>query len=354
MGPGNNSQARSSKSTQKGLLDDYTLAVLSLILYVFAIGIVSVYGLICNVINIIVFCKQGFKDTVNITLFGLTISDMGCAITLFWGSVCFNPLFIEADLPMVYQDIIYLTSGWPLVCFARISSWITAFVTFERCLCITVPLKVKMILTPRRTVFVVVGIYLGIILCVVPLYYAMGLGPRHFPERNVTIIGSVYNENGPFYEGVALTLSAFSQLASFFAVIICTGILVHNFLLKSKWRQSASSATRQEFLTNRDKKVVKMILFISSLFIVFFSPTAANTFVMMISSEYRTGGRYQNVYLLNWAISCLLVGTNSTVNIFVYYSMSSKYRKILDEMLKRKEGNRGPSERKAVRCIQSL
>ncbi|XP_012943213.1 neurotensin receptor type 2-like [Aplysia californica] len=338
MSSGNYSHTLLFEQDKEPLIDDDVLNVLIIVLYVAAMGSVCFFGIIFNAVNIYVFFKQGFKDTVNITLFSLAVSDMGALVALLWASVCFNPLFAQSVLPVVYQDLVYITSGWPTTIFARISSWITAFVTFERCLCIALPLKVKTIITPRRTIYVIVSIYIGVAACVAPVFYSISLGPKYISEVNMTMIGIVYISHGVFIEGISLLISVFSQLVSFFSVIVCTVILVQTLLIKSRWRQSSSSAAKQESLSNRDMKVVKMVLSIAVIFIVCFSPSAASIFAMMSVTEYSIDGEYQNMFLLIWAISFLLVVTNSAVNIFVYYNMSSKFKEIIDEMFNRMRG----------------
>ncbi|KAK0056412.1 allatostatin-A receptor, partial [Biomphalaria pfeifferi] len=71
----------------------------------------------------------------------LAVSDVGMLGTLVWLNLCFNPLFHNLDLPFDSVEIQYLTAGWPHVVFTQITSWITAFITLERCLCIALPLK---------------------------------------------------------------------------------------------------------------------------------------------------------------------------------------------------------------------
>ncbi|XP_012943210.1 tachykinin-like peptides receptor 86C [Aplysia californica] len=334
MASSNKSYPSNSETTLKGLVDDHVREIFVLLFFVFALGTISFFGVVFNAVNMIVFIKQGFKDTVNIALFGMAISDIGALLPLLWESVCFNPWFASADLPFDPQDVVYVTSGWPHVCFARITSWITAFVTLERCLCIAMPLKVKTIITPRRTIYVILGIYLAMFACVVPALYSVYLGPKLYPLRNETKIGLIFIPNGPYIETFSTMLYAFSQIASFFAVIVCTAILVQNLIRKSKWRESTSSTAQQESFSNRDKKIVKMILLIAVIFIVCFLPSTASFIAQTIKPEYNFVGRYQNLFLLSWAIFTSVAAVNSTVNIFVYYKMSSKYKEILDKMLR--------------------
>ncbi|GFN82106.1 chemosensory receptor b [Plakobranchus ocellatus] len=96
---------------------------------------------------------------MNISLFGLSISDLFGILTLEWFNLCTNPLFLNTGVPIHPMGFQYATGGWPHVTFTRITCIISVFMAIERCLCITAPLKVKSILTPRRALLVVIGIY---------------------------------------------------------------------------------------------------------------------------------------------------------------------------------------------------
>ncbi|CAG5123819.1 unnamed protein product, partial [Candidula unifasciata] len=90
-------------------------------------GVTSL-GLIVNILNIIIFIRQGFKESVNVSLFLLTISDLGSLVFVFFLNL--------------------VTTGT------------TAWIAMERCLCIITPLKVKSLITSRRTVVFVCVLYL--------------------------------------------------------------------------------------------------------------------------------------------------------------------------------------------------
>ncbi|XP_059140930.1 tachykinin-like peptides receptor 86C [Physella acuta] len=310
------------------ITSDEAKIVLEIVFFFFFSGVISVCGTVANVINIVVFLKQGFSDAVNISLLGLAVADLGSLLTLIWMSVCFSPWFHYSDIPLDAKDIQYLTAGWPHVCFARITSWITAFITFERCLCIALPLKVKHIITPRRTFYTVFGIFLLMFACVTPVFCVISIGPKYFAERNRTVLGLVYATGGPDVENISFSITVIAQLTSFVLVILCTIILIHNLLLKSRWRQTATSdQNNKNSLSTRDKRVVVMVTSISSIFIACFLPSAVNLILMIhFSPDYSVVGREQNTFLVSWSILNTLEATSSTVNILVYYHMSSKFR----------------------------
>lgn len=256
--------------------------------FVILSGVVSFLGTLANIINIIIFTKQRFADPVNISLFGLAVSDLGALVTLVWMSICFNPLFSSSGIGFDSVRVQYLTAGWPHVCCARITSWITAFITFERCVCIALPLKVKTIITPKRTMCVVTGIFIVMIASVCPVYYAITLGPIYDTSVNRTVISLVYRRNGHYIESVSFSINLFAQLSSFVFVIVCTIILVRNLHRKCRWRRKSTST---DVITQRDKKVMKMIILLSIIFIVCFLPSAVNLIVMIIIPGYSIMGK---------------------------------------------------------------
>ncbi|CAG5120667.1 unnamed protein product, partial [Candidula unifasciata] len=88
-----------------------------IVLFVFICGIVSLFGIGANVTNIIVFIKQGFKDSINMSLLGLAVGDLGCALTMVWVSISFSPLLETPDINFNPSDVMYLSGGWPHACF---------------------------------------------------------------------------------------------------------------------------------------------------------------------------------------------------------------------------------------------
>ncbi|XP_059147950.1 tachykinin-like peptides receptor 86C [Physella acuta] len=301
--------------------------------FVIASGVISFLGSIANVMVIVVFFKQGFSDSINISLLGLAVADLGSLLTLVWMSICFNPLFRYSGISFESIDIQYITAGWPHVCFARITSWITAFITLERCLCIATPHRVKQFLTPKRTLVIILLIYLFLFLSVAPVYYALRIGPHFDDSRNKTLDGLVYADDGTAVENVSFAISVFAQLSSCACVIICTVVLIINLTRKSQWRNtSLETSSAKPTMSNRDKRVVLMVASISCIFIACFLPSAINLILMLhFSPNYSIVGPYQNSFQVSWSILNTLEATNSSVSVLVYYKMSSKFRLVFRE-----------------------
>ncbi|CAG5131199.1 unnamed protein product, partial [Candidula unifasciata] len=71
----------------------------------------------------------------------LAVSDIGCLATSCLINIMFTPALSEVDLPFDVREVSFPVASMPHVICTRITSWITAIITIERCLCVLVPLK---------------------------------------------------------------------------------------------------------------------------------------------------------------------------------------------------------------------
>ncbi|XP_012945531.1 uncharacterized protein LOC106013687 [Aplysia californica] len=263
------------------------------------------------------------------TISGLAVSDLCSLLTMIWICICVTPLFYLSELPFDPRDIMYLTGVTPHFLFVKIATFITAFITFERCLCIAVPLKVKTIITPGRTKIIIISIYIAMAVLMIPFCLGNSLELVFDFTRNVTILKSTFTSERDMLETITfLTQGVFTTTFSFVFVICCTIVLVVKLNSKTKWRQAtaAKSDRAAEGVGVKDQKVVKMVTFIAVIFIVCAVPPTLLFFYMVFDQDFRIDGVYKNLYLVIWSSAFLTETINSSVNIFVYLNMSSKYR----------------------------
>ncbi|XP_059139923.1 uracil nucleotide/cysteinyl leukotriene receptor-like [Physella acuta] len=326
-----NITSQTNEESEPVWISDDARKVVQTVFFVAINGATGFLGSVANVINIVVFVKQGFSDTVNISLLGLAVSDLGSLVTLVWESITLNPFFLNADVPFRQNDIRYLTAAIPHSIFVRIAWCITAFLTLERCLCIAMPLKVKQIITAKRTLLINLTIFTLIFLGMCPIFVCRWIGPEFAPERNKTIFVTLFSCDKVTVENIAFTFNVVAQFSSFIIDLLCTVIIIHTLQVKSKWRNETTS-TSKTGLATRDKKVIKMIALISTIFIVCSMPSCVNYVVVVNRLEYNDASVYRNVYTVSWAVIVALEAINSSVNIFVYYNMSGKYKAAFDDI----------------------
>uniref|UniRef100_A0A2C9KBT4 G-protein coupled receptors family 1 profile domain-containing protein n=1 Tax=Biomphalaria glabrata TaxID=6526 RepID=A0A2C9KBT4_BIOGL len=343
---------------------------------------VSALGIFGNIINIVVFFTQGLRTTVNISFFSLAISDLCNLITIAWFSICVNPyLNADPDLIIFPPEFQHLTAGFPHACFARITAWITVFMTVERCLCITFPFKIKEMITPKRTVITIICIYLFVIAAMIPEYLACsersspislvdqwGKGLR--TTVNISFFSLAISDLcnlitiawfsicvNPYLNAdpdliifppefqhltAGFPHACFARITAWItvfmtverSVIIFTTVLVVKLNQKSQWRQKSTfDSAQSETISRRDRSTMKTVILIASVLIINFSPTVAFFTGVFIVPEFSITGRQRNLFLVSAAFCFIFDTLNSSVTIISYYTMSSKYRQTFHELL---------------------
>ncbi|XP_005099506.1 uncharacterized protein LOC101854722 [Aplysia californica] len=369
---------RSQDGQHADLVDEWTVHMFELVVTVGFTQVLCVLGTGSNMLNIVVFWRQGFAESVNVSLCALAFSDLCGLITLQVANVCAYPwLDREWNLPVEPREITYLAGGWPHLCFARISSWITAYVTLERCLCIAVPLHVKRLITPRVTLTVVVVIHVALVGSVLSEYATLYLDWSWHPARNASVIRLVARPTRKEVEGVAHLVSFMTQFVSFVAVVLFTLVLVVKL---KETREKRDRMTRGEAASRaddrhdkhghkrsdgsggdsalpksankpfsarhannssggsggkRDRKTEKMILLLACVFIACFTPSTVAFLFVMLYHEFSVHGRYRNTWLLVWSGCFALEAFNASANFALYYHMSSRFQNTLRLMFPR-------------------
>ncbi|CAL1538305.1 unnamed protein product [Lymnaea stagnalis] len=283
-------------------------------------------GIVFNIINITVFVSLGFSDTTNISLLGLATADIGVLLPVIGYSVLYNPLTLQVTPFETIDAVNYVVLGSTHVLFCRIAGCLTAFITFERFMCVAFPLHVKAIVTHKRTILVVVGIYATLVASTLPQYLANQIAPRFNAQFNITVIGIVLSPSADQLENFTLTVDIVAQVASFVIVVASTLGLVRSLVSVAKWRSSTSSSALSLKVSGRDKQLVKMVLLISVVFIACSLPTVVGNLVMVFVKDFNVKGSNKNLFIFVCVIFFILDAINSIINIFIYLRMSSKFR----------------------------
>jgi hypothetical protein len=300
-------------------------------------SIIATFGIISNIINITVFIKQGFGDTVNVSLFALAMSDLSSLLILQWINLLKNPLFFNSGVPLIINEFFYLTGGHPHGLFVGLTSWITVYITLQRCLCVLIPLKVKTVVTPKLTVIVLATIFFTLFASGLPEYLTAYIDWKFDTTSNRSLLGLLFTEGRDKMAILSFTIAAYTQIISFLLVVIFTTILVIKIKQKVKWRSAIShtGTDSSKGEQNKDSKTVVMIILIAVIFGVCYIPMIMTYMATSFVPEFSIVGRYHNIFLVSWSFAFLFDSINSSVNIFVYYTMSSKYRATCISLLKK-------------------
>ncbi|CAG5134067.1 unnamed protein product, partial [Candidula unifasciata] len=255
---------------------------------------VTIFGLIVNLLNIVVFVRQGLHDSVNISLLGLSVSDFGSLFVHFFANLCWTPDIMRMDLPFYPTHLMYILI-YTHVVFSRATTGITAWITFERCLCVVTPLKIKSIVTPRRTLTFIIVFYILMFLSVIPVFYTTKVVWLFDSRRNKSILGVARITHNAYVEKVAFWINNVLPTAFFIFISVCTSILTKALRENSKWKANSVSSQKNTVISLRDTRISKMVVSISAVFIACYTPGTVVFMFVLIFPEMRYAGKQKNL-----------------------------------------------------------
>ena len=173
----------------------------------------------------------------------------------------------------------------------------------------------KTIMTQRRALCLILLILLFHAVFVV-LLFADGGTPN----------GSI----NPKLELYYFYLYAVPSTTCFFIVLLTTIALVVRLNKNLEWRRQTSQ--QRDKTSDKESKIGKTIIAISILFIVCFFPNVANFLATAAYPAYS----YSNPYLWSlrtvvFTFTGVLQAISSSTNIYFYYGMSSRYKKVFSD-----------------------
>uniref|UniRef100_A0A2C9M406 G-protein coupled receptors family 1 profile domain-containing protein n=1 Tax=Biomphalaria glabrata TaxID=6526 RepID=A0A2C9M406_BIOGL len=313
--------------------------LISLLCYVIVSPVISVIGVFTNLINISVYYKHGMKESVNISFMTLALTDLAGLVCCIWYGIGRSSLLVSsADVYISFRDVAYVTGAYPRVLFSKMTCLITVYIALERCFCVVAPLHVKTLITPMRTVVTLSLLYaLGVITNFPILYLgALHLSWKKDPTTNKTYLGMVYSADYFDVSTIVTLIKAFMLVTSFIVVATSTVILSVSLQRKSKWRDTSANFLTKgaQRLSKRDATLSKTTILISTALITCYLPYTTNNVLMATIDGFQLYGKYNNFYVVMWSFSWFLESLNSTASIFIYYTMSTKYKETVKRFLR--------------------
>ncbi|KAI8794979.1 FMRFamide receptor [Biomphalaria glabrata] len=323
-------------SNDKQMAEPFPLTLFILINNTCLCSIIGLLGLVANVINLIVFYRHGLNSSINISLFVMAISDVFTIIFVLGANLCFSPYIDHWSVPVIFAEVYYITGGWPSGVSYRITLYIAVYITAERCLCILFPLKVKTMITPIRSKFVIALIVVLNTLTLVPEYSSIYMTWRYDSTRNESVLGVAFRSNRLQTQGVTFLLHVCLVVTGLFCVTTLTSILVSNLRRQTKWRmKSSSDAKQQAAYSSRDRKSQLMVIVVATSVVICYTPITCVSLVSVFEQQFSIGGKYSSIFVNTWGTIFIFGMTNSSSNILIYYKMNSKFKSTLKELFSR-------------------
>uniref|UniRef100_A0A2C9LP14 G-protein coupled receptors family 1 profile domain-containing protein n=1 Tax=Biomphalaria glabrata TaxID=6526 RepID=A0A2C9LP14_BIOGL len=309
------------------VFDPFIRYIVTIIVSLLLAQIVCVFGIVANVINIKLFRKLGYQDGVNVTLTALAINDLGALLSELAFLNSGNPFISELDV-VVSKVATGMISGYSQEYFVRVSSAVTTFAALERCLCVTRPLKVKSMITTKKAVMVNLCLFLIYLAYLYVQFSYVYMDWTFLPERNRTVFMVFFTKMRTVMFPISYYVTEIIvPYLTFLILIVCSAILFVKLKSKSKWRQSLSSSKDQlSSLTSKDRKTAMLFMTASIMCVVFLLPAHLLFTTAIFRRELALDGALSDLSLMISSITNFLKVLNSSLTIFIYYTMSTKYR----------------------------
>ncbi|CAG5134803.1 unnamed protein product [Candidula unifasciata] len=315
-------------------------------------SVIAVFGIVSNVINVVVYCRQGVKDSVTVTFIALSLWDFGNCFTSLLSIICF---IIESHFPIPtvnFLAIQYVYFGYTRGFTYILSTIVTMHLSIERCICLIVPFKVKEVFTKSRSILINAAIVIFSCACFCPAWATQGLQWEFdgrfnnsrlvlwisINRRDVDVFVDMFNGVViPTIAQIVITISAVFMLSAVKTSakfrLRSTGMSAVNegqsgtqVAVDSKTDKKPN--TKDKTMSTKDSKLAKVVIMVAVIFFVCNLPVLIVAVARALVPKLDIGKTYNNLYHVAYILVYDFGLVNSSVNIIVYYLVSSKFKEV--------------------------
>ncbi|KAI8791465.1 fMet-Leu-Phe receptor [Biomphalaria glabrata] len=333
-------------------------------------GVIGLTGCLGNAITMATYLSMKLKDGVMISFFGLAVSDFLYDVTMLAIVVSDGLYMLERKSSfktwfLVEPFGVYVFCSNIGVMIYLVTILITTFIAIIRCLCVSMPLQFRNLLTRRRSVWCIAIFSLVSVVSYVPILLNMTMQESFDMSINSTryrLKISPYREE--IKTAIWISRDLLVTLITEVIVIVCVVIMIKNLQTATKFRnksvnysihptlpcvavfgiENKSDSTQiintlepntkhiniqSNKMSTKDVSVVQQVVLISSIYIVCNMPKILINMALFFVPDLALEKPYQNVYLTVVGIMELFQAFNSSFNICVYLKFNSKFRKHL-------------------------
>lgn len=302
--------------------------------------VVVLWGMFANSVNVVVFLKMGCHDSVNTALFMLTVSDLLYFIRSLCQIVC---LYLSYLLPGLVWYLDPVSVSWTLIWYGKflfdVSSTTTSYIAFARCCIVVMPLKFKSTFTKSRTIRVIGGIYLFMLLQYLPLFTTQGFQPLFDVKINKTRL--ILWTSGDRNEIVRVVNDIMSRnvfpVINLAVTICCLFVLIYGLESASKVRRAMQNRLdkndkNSSLLSDKDLRIIKMITLVTLSTVICNLPLFFISIFRLIFPEFDAGKTYSQLFNLVNFIGSFTVWFNLSINFVIYYTYNTQFKTTLKSL----------------------
>ena len=308
-------------------------------LFCYAIPTLFLVGVPANLLNCVVFYRQGLRDRMNLCLFCLALVDM-LFVALFFtvSSYCVVADYVDAEVAGWWKMMTrkYVTGLYRGFLFS--SGCLTMIISVERCLCVFLPMKAMTLMKTRTMAALIAATILTLqSLCLLyPLKLEVVERRNARGTNNTTTcvlqFTQLYADNPALHILENVILMTVIPFFTFAVVVVATALTVIQLRRAIVWRRSSASASTSASaagITRKERGLVTMLVTVNCVFIITASPNIALGLTRSLVYDFWLTRRYANIFLAahGWLLGLGVL--NSSINFFVYVFRSSRFRQEL-------------------------
>ncbi|GFR93211.1 chemosensory receptor A [Elysia marginata] len=306
-------------------------------------------GIPGNLLTFVVFFKMGFSNNLHISCAALAVSDACCVVAGMLCGLTVMDVFRQHFEEQSFYHFSNLFGGVAYTTFSRITALITAWISLERCLCVVVPFRFRLIITRKLTAVVLGTIFTLSLSFMAFAFTAFSFDSKTDPRTNSTVWIFRYDKASMLKEVREIVVFLFGMTlpaVSWATVTICTSLLTFKLTQSSKWRSHNVSVstvwsvstpntpqTRKQRLLVKERRTTKITVIIAGIFLVCSAPSSAHLLTIFILPEYGVSGSLWSLFLANGLICVFMSQLNSSINIIVFAALGHNFRSTLRRVL---------------------
>lgn len=337
------------------LIDDRIKNIVFDVLVIGAGTLISLFGIVSNIINIVVYLKLGVKDSATVQFLSLSASDCVFSVLVLMSSVSIFFSQIKPDLTMVDSiSFMHLVSATREKAYA-VSMCIIFIMSLERCFCVAYPFTIKLIFTRARSALIISCLSIIFVVVLIPEYLTKGLTWTYNNKLNTTrlMYWSTRDHRAAIEVGKHAILSGLLPLGSGVTVTICTLYMISVMQTSNKFRLRTVAGIRHEassmekyipkgikssepntHRSKADARVTRTVIAVDIVFILCNIPkciVVSHSVVVLYIPDFSllVEGRYQNLVSLLFTITFVFEALNAASTFIIYFLFSTKFKTTL-------------------------
>ncbi|XP_033760727.1 cysteinyl leukotriene receptor 1-like [Pecten maximus] len=288
--------------------------------------IIVLVGLVGNTLTIYVFKKKKRKTSTILLLISLAVADLMC--------ICMQIVYLLVQnrnhhfkyiMPKFVVNGFFMTRA--IFYFDGISRWIKVVIVLERCVAVYFPFKVRIICTTKRTMAIVLSVFILVPLSSIPELMHIGVKGDRSSWSTYEMALQAIKENKPVFEWYGNLFQLVYGMTTLMINLVCN-IAIGIGISKSSTSLSQITDYNDLRRTEKQRKITRMLLKLSIFYVATCLPKDVGAVILLTDTSgtivFIGNYYFQSVLLFGLSASFM----NNSVNFIFYGTSLSTFHQI--------------------------